>query len=322
MSKRTDQKLLSLNDGVITICDPLKSLLLRDFNTGANIIWATDNYVKDGHQEKDEIAAEATNLIRPRIEKSKKEQQIRSRDKAEVFTPSWICNKQNNLIDADWFGVANPPFNSEGENSWKTIEEKIDFANYEKSPLDYINDIRLEITCGEAPYLTSRYDAVTGEMIAIKNRVGLLDRKLRVVRETSSTMEEWLSLAEKALKSCYGYEFQGDSLFIARENVMLSFAEHFLDCFGQLPPDSEILKTADIVTWNLWQMDGIKYVVPMSCKSTLTEQFDIFGGSEITESLCPGCRDNAPKKHNGTPCYIKDWDKGKKILFVSLVKGI
>ena len=49
-------------------------------------------------------------LIRPRIYKSKEEQKVRSKENAEVFTPSWICNKQNNLIDNAWFnreGVLN-----------------------------------------------------------------------------------------------------------------------------------------------------------------------------------------------------------------------
>lgn len=36
---------------------------------------------------------------------------------AEVFTPSWVCNKQNNLVDEKWFGYANP-FNIEQEKTW------------------------------------------------------------------------------------------------------------------------------------------------------------------------------------------------------------
>ena len=28
------------------------------------------------------------------------------RGKAEVFTPSWVCNCQNNLVDDAWFGYA------------------------------------------------------------------------------------------------------------------------------------------------------------------------------------------------------------------------
>ena len=51
--------------------------------------------------------------------KSKAEQEHRSRDKAEVFTAAWICNKQNNLVDNAWFGregVFNTEFFAEGGN--------------------------------------------------------------------------------------------------------------------------------------------------------------------------------------------------------------
>ena len=49
---------------------------------------------------------------------------------------------------------------------------------------------RLEISCGEAPYLVSRYDTVTGETIPISQRIGLLDRKLRVISENTDTEEQ------------------------------------------------------------------------------------------------------------------------------------
>ena len=40
----------------------------------------------------------------------------------------------------------------------------------------YVAEQRMEITCGEAPYLTSRYDTTTGAYIELKNRIGLLDK--------------------------------------------------------------------------------------------------------------------------------------------------
>ena len=43
-------------------------------------------------------------IIRPRVAKETNEQLRRTRDKAEVFTPSWVCNEQNNLVDEAWFG--------------------------------------------------------------------------------------------------------------------------------------------------------------------------------------------------------------------------
>ena len=81
----------------------------------------------DGYQYSDQITLEAItgknrDVIKPRAVKSLEMQQQRSREMAEVFTPSWICNKQNNLIDNAWFGRENV-FNVEidnpdGSHSW------------------------------------------------------------------------------------------------------------------------------------------------------------------------------------------------------------
>jgi hypothetical protein len=97
----------------------------------------------------------------PRVHKDKILQLSRSKEMAEVFTPSWICNAQNNLVDNSWFGKR-CIFNKEillknGTKSWETTKEKIVFPKG-KTWQDYVRDTRLEISCGEAPYLVSRYD--------------------------------------------------------------------------------------------------------------------------------------------------------------------
>ena len=86
-------------------------MLLKDHTTQQNIYWATDSYADrgEGYQFKDAIIADSITgdngmIIRPRSVKSKDEQTKRSKDMAEVFTPSWVCNAQNNLIDDAWFG--------------------------------------------------------------------------------------------------------------------------------------------------------------------------------------------------------------------------
>ena len=97
----------------------LLSMLLIDRtlsseNSQVNIFWATNNYADlgVGYQYSDQITLEAITgkneeVIKPRAVKSREMQQQRSREMAEVFTPSWICNKQNNLIDNTWFGREN-----------------------------------------------------------------------------------------------------------------------------------------------------------------------------------------------------------------------
>ena len=201
----------------------LLTILLKDRTSGKNIIWATDNYVNKGfgYESEDYISIESItgyhgSMIKPRSEKSKKEQADRIRNKAEVFTPSWICNKQNNLVDNAWFGIEGV-FNTEIDKTWISTSEPIPFpTSTNRTWQDYINDVRLEITCGEAPYLVSRYDTVTGEGIEISQRIGLLDRKLRVLSENIDSEPEWYDWAKKAFQSTYGFEWQGDNLLLAR----------------------------------------------------------------------------------------------------------
>lgn len=301
-------------------------ILLHDNTTKKNIIWATVHYQNRGlgYSITDEIKPCHLNgkvrAVRPRIEKSKAEQTKRSKDNAEVFTPSWIVNKQNNLADNAWFGRENR-FNSENpDNSWNPTE-KVTFDG-DKTWTDYVGDIRLEVCCGEAPYLVSRYDTVSGEAIENKNRIGLLDRKFRVINENVTSDEEWLDYAIKAIKSVYGYEFQGDNLLIARENVLLDFVDYYFERFAKLPGEDLLIEVATIISWNLWQMDGLKYVVPFSCHNEVEKvvQLTLFGEPEEPKlDICPGCKANNPKKHNGKRCYIMDWEKNKKIKFVSLM---
>lgn len=183
-------------------------ILLRDHTTQKNIFWATDNYqyIGKGYEFAspilpEQITGEHGNVIMPRVKKDKDLQQSRVRDMAEVFTHSWICNAQNNLIDNAWFDRVNV-FNTEitnpdGLHRWQVNAEKIVFPEG-KTWKHYVRDTRLEMTCGEAPYITSRYDTTTGEYTPIENRIGLLDRKLRVVSENVDTSGEWLKAAQMA----------------------------------------------------------------------------------------------------------------------------
>ena len=312
----------------------LLSLLLKDQTLSTedcqiNIFWATSNYADlgVGYQYGDQITLEAITgkngeIIKPRAVKSREMQQQRSREMAEVFTPSWICNKQNNLVDNAWFGRENV-FNTEvdnpdGSHSWILSEEKIVFPE-DKTWHDYINENRLEITCGEAPYLVSRYDSVTGEPIPIERRIGLLDRKLRVVGENTQTSSEWLKAAQSAYMSVYGYEWQGDNLVLARESLLYTFIDYYKAKFGKKPQLKSLQYIASIISWNIWQMDGLKGVIPGSCHSVQQTVQSLFDSS-VTVQECEGCQKGNIHKHNGTYCKIKDWRSNKTLTFVSLLK--
>ncbi len=256
-----------------------------------HIIWATDNYKKrgKGYMPTDEIKVsditkKRNRVVRPRVVKSAKEQLHRIKQKAEVFTPAWVCNHQNNLVDEVWFGRKDV-FNRENDNhTWTPTTGKISFSTKRgQTWLDYVTERRIEMCCGEAPYIVSRYDVTTGELIPLNSRVGLLDRKLRVVGENAESLDKWREYAYKALRSIYAFEWQGDNLLIARENILVSFIEYYYDFCKKIGVNSEISTTslahiAYIISWNIFQMDGLNYTIPYSDqipeKAILELEFD------------------------------------------------
>lgn len=306
----------------------LLQTLLRDHTTGRNIFWATHDYEALGpaygyHSEilPELITGQHGMVIRPRVLKSKQNQTDRSKGMAEVFTPAWVCNAQNNLVDEAWFG-RKVVFNTENteNHTWAANTDKIEFPEG-KTWRDYVRATRMEMTCGEAPYLVSRYDATTGDPIPLHERIGLLDRKLRVVSENTETTGDWLDWAQTAYKNTYGFEWQGDNLLLAREALLWTFIENYQIKFGKAPLLKSINYIAYIISWNLWQMDGLRGVVPGTCRHGVTKIVaDLFEEREVTE-YCPGCQHDDIRRHNGQKCLIRDWanDK-KKIYFIDLIK--
>jgi hypothetical protein len=313
-------------------------ILLRDHSTKQNIFWATDNYNELGENYHffsqiltSSITGENGQIIMPRVKKDKDLQQSRVREMAEVFTPSWICNAQNNLIDNAWFGV-DSVFNTEtlasdGTTSWEVNLKKVTFPQG-KTWKKYVRESRLEMSCGEAPYITSRYDTTTGEFIPIEKRIGLLDRKIRVINENVKDSGEWLEATQTAYKNIYAFEWQGDSLLLAREAMLITFIENYSYKFGKEPLLKSIQNIAYIISWNTWQMDGLKGLIPKSCSVKRTKTTTLFGDVEVIVEECEGCAKNNIKKHNGVYCLIKDWKnkdletggKGRKIKFIDLIK--
>lgn len=319
-----DEKVDAKENSILNIDYELLSILLKDKTTKRNIIWATDNYESKGfgYRKNDEIKIELITgykgmVIKPRTKKSKQEQLKRVKEKAEVFTPSWICNSQNNLVDNDWFG-RKAVFNTELKKGWKTKKGKIKFPDG-KTWMDYIEELRLEMSCGEAPYLVSRYDTVDGNVINVPDRIGLLDRKLRIINENVEDEVEWIEWVKKAYKSIYGFDWQGDNVLIARENLLYTFFDNYEFKFKK-EPDIQLLKEiAEIITWNIWQMDGIKFVIPNSCKNETIINMTLFG-DEIISEICYGCKKNNIHKHNGTYSKIMNWKTNRQIKFISLFK--
>lgn len=236
---------------------------------------------------------------------------------AEVFTPLWICNKQNNLVDNVYFGregVFNTEVdNHDGTHTWIVNSDTIVFPEG-KTWRDYVKENRLEITCGEAPYLVSRYDTVTGEPIPVERRIGLLDRKLRIVSENCHASGEWLKAAQEAFQSTYGYEWQGDNLVLAREALLYTFIDYYRAKFGKDPLLKSLQYIAYIISWNIWQIDGLKGVIPNSCGERRIVVADLFGETE-TITQCQGCNNGDIRAHNGTYALIyKRFDRIDEVI--------
>ena len=247
----------------------LLAQLLCDHTTGGNIRWCTHDYehLSVGYGYRDEISpslitGERGDIIKPRVLKSKEQQTGRVRGMAEVFTPTWVVKM---MVD--------------------NVEVGIDTRC-------------LELTCGEAPFLVSRYDATTGAPVAVAERVGILDRKMRLVNDKQLGDEEWLAQVRLAFQSTYGYEWQGDSLLLARENLLYTFVDYYEARYGS-EPDIELMQEfAEIISWNLWQMDGLSYRTPQEKTERTQTQGSLFD-EVVVEAPAPFCT-------------IMDWQKGEK----------
>ena len=295
----------------ITLLGPgLLGILLKDRTTRGHILWATDDYCTLGPRYaagsqilQKLITGANAGLVRPRAVKAQDQRSSRTRNRAEVFTPSWICNAQNNLVDARWFGRPDV-FNTSQGHTWTPRRDKISFPPH-LTWKQYVDARRLEISCGEAPYLVSRYDSVSGEPMAPPSRIGLLDRKLRIVSENAAGEEEWLRWAYRAYESTYGFEYQGDSLLLARENLLCTFVDYARQALGRTPSLPELKKAALIISWNLWQMDALTCTPP------------VCGGEAAdlkTRSEKPAVLRSAPPL-----CRIKNWRTGKTVTYRALI---
>ena len=264
----------------------LLKILLKDRTTKKNIVWATHSYelLGKGFAPSDRITPSRVtgtyaSLIQPRSEKSKYEQKDRTKIRAEVFTPTWLVEKQNAYVEAELEDLA--------------LE-------------DYIQVRWLEITCGEAPYMVTRYDTVTGEEIPLSERVGFVDRKLQRISREVSDEATFYELVKKAYRASYGYEYQGDSLLLARENLLATFEDYYLAKTGTQPTIEQKKEIATIISYNVFQMDGLKKISPYSAKQNPSQQLSLFSDElevqEVEESKT----------------QIKDWKKNKMIGFERL----
>ncbi|MDE8039501.1 hypothetical protein PT033_06545 [Erysipelothrix rhusiopathiae] len=253
-----------------------------------NIIWANDNYIKFSsklYSAQREILPKLVtgfmgDIIKPRALKDSGIKKKRTKVNAEVFTPTWVVKNQiDDLIKS--------------------------FAS--DNLVEFVNRSWIEITAGEAPYMVTRYDMETGELIPINERVGFLDRKLSRINSSVFEKTEWHDLAIQAYKSSYGFEWNGDSLLLARENLFFSYRDYYFDKWNENPNYEWQREIAVIISYNMFQMNGIDYTIPLSdTKERIVNNQLFFFEDDLEEKFIykPGKR-----------VKIMNWQKNKMEFF-------
>lgn len=270
-------------DKLIKRSADLLKILLKDRTTKKNIVWATHSYELLGNEFSSreqitlsKLTGKYVKLIQPRAEKSDTEQKKRTKIRAEIFTPVWLVEKQNSYIEAEI----------------KPLALK-----------DYVQMRWLEIACGEAPYMATRYDAVTGEEIPLSERVGFVDRKLQRISREVPDEALFYEFVKEAYRASFGYEYQGDSLLLARENLLATFEDYYLSKTGNPPTLEQKKEIATIISYNVFQMDGLKKSSPYSAKQSPFQQLSLFSDDLEVEKV------------EESKTQIKDWKKNKMIGF-------
>jgi hypothetical protein len=127
---------------------------------------------------------------------------------------------------------------------------------------------------------------------------------MRVVAERSRDEAEWLEWAGRAFESVYGFEFQGDNLLLARENLLASFVDYVNRDLRRDPTESELIAIAQVVTWNVWQMDALTGTIPLRSMRSGAHGPTLFEIDDL----------------GGPPCRIRNWRDGETIEFRSLLR--
>lgn len=280
--------------------------LLVDKTTRRHILWGTNAYREYGERYAKYCEIFVTlvlfnnlDVIKTRARRNFEQQVGRTKLHGEVATPLWVCNKMIDAIDCDWLGMEHLP-----ENAWQQVDTL--FQQTKKSWKKYVDNKRLEIACGEAPYLIQRYDGTNGTMIPVEERTGILDRKLHVVSAYATTQEEWIHWAIRAVEATFGYEYQGDNLLIARVNVIKTFIEFYIHKWNEIPYIKLLKQLLTKITWNLWQMDGLTDTIP--CNMDSIEEVSLFDEQTIKMNSQPRCK-------------VYDWRNLKKSILFAAMKG-
>ena len=118
-------------------------------------------------------------------------------------------------------------------------------------------------------------------------------------------------------------DWQGDNVLLARENILATVIESFnADFFNEsssslghfikaappsLPGLPCLLEFAEIISWNVWQMDGLTKTIPFNKKQENEQQdmFSMFFDTKIVKE----------EERKSPPCRVYDWKANKSVAF-------
>lgn len=83
----------------------------------------------------------------------------------------------------------------------------------------------------------------------------------------------------------------------------MTFVDYYVDRFHKEPTSAELRKIANIISWNLWQMDGLSGTVPYGVPEDNVEQLSMYGNEEVTGQ---------------TNCRIFDWRASRSLDYNDL----
>ena len=95
--------------------------------------------------------------------------------------------------------------------------------------------------------------------------------------------------------------------------MLYTFIDYMRYALKRTPTLDELKKVATIISWNLWQMDGLTYGPPLCDIQEEMNQLSLFDFIE-TETLIV-------QKPAQSRCKIKDWRSKVIVEYCSLVKG-
>ena len=89
-------------------------------------------------------------------------------------------------------------------------------------------------------------------------------------------------------------------MLLARENLLYTFIDNYKFKFGVEPTIQKQKKIAQIIAWNIWQMDGLSDCTPTGTIDNPNRNLFDTTESQTTLSM---------------PCRIMDWESNQPIYF-------